>query len=244
MNANRLWMIGGALAAVLIAIGAYLLGIQPQLQSAAAAADQQVQAQSQLQQTQVELAQLKKDYASMDQLTAQLATLRKSVPGTSAVSDFVRQLSTQASAANVSISSINVSEPTAYAPTKPAGAAPAATPAPTGTPSAGPSAASAAKPANGGQPTAAPNPTTPAVAPPLVSDPAITSANFVLLPVSLTATGDDAALLAFTHAVQDQGPRLFLVSKLDIKASGTGDAAAAAETATMSGFIYILVSNN
>ncbi|AYG03002.1 hypothetical protein [Gryllotalpicola protaetiae] len=251
MNANRLWLIGGVVVAALVAVLAWVVGIHPQLQQASAADEQKISAQSQLQQTELQLGQLKKDYASIDALKAQLATLQQSVPGTQKVTDFFRQVAQQSGAANVSVTSITVGEPTAYAPTAAGGSAPASTPAPT---------ASASAPASGGTATPAPsatptpNATSVAVAPPVSTDPLINNANFVMLPVSLSATGDTAAVSAFTSAVQNQGPRLFLVNKITLAQnasapdtgtkSSTPTAASPAETATLSGFIYVLVGNS
>ena len=239
MNAHRLWWIGGALVAVAIAALAYLFGVAPQLSQAADARNQQVSAQGQLQQTELQLAALKKQYESLPELTAQLAALQKSVPGTAKVSDFVRQLGAQASAAQVSITTVNVSEPTAYAPTVPAGGATAAAGSSTATPTPAPTASASPTASPTAVATAAPS------APPLVTDPAITSANFVLLPVTLTVTGSHDSLLAFTSAVQNEGPRLFLVNKIDLTASSaSGATAGPAETETLSGLIYVLVGNS
>ncbi|GAA4177723.1 hypothetical protein [Gryllotalpicola koreensis] len=239
MNANRLWMLGGAVAAVAIVVLGWIVGISPQLQQASAADDQKVSAQSQLQQTELQLTQLKKDYASIGQLKAQLSTLQQSLPGTSQVTDFVRQLAQQSAAAGVAVSSITVGEPTAYAPAA-SGSAPAASPAPS--PSA-PTPSATAAPSTG--PT--PNATAAAVAPPVSTDPLVTSANFVMLPVTLSISGEQAGLMSFTSSVQNQGPRLFLVNKIDLKqGAGAADSqsgAASDESATLSGFIYVLIGN-
>ncbi|MFC4242432.1 hypothetical protein ACFOYW_03525 [Gryllotalpicola reticulitermitis] len=245
MNANRLWMLGGAVVAVAIAVLAYFVGIAPQLAQAQTAEQQKAQAQTQLQQTEVALATLKKQYASIDQLTAQLTALQQSVPGTTNVTDFVRQVQGQASATGSTITSISVGEPTAYAPQAAPGAptssgSPAATPAPTATATPAPGATT---PATGStpQPNAAssaptPNATAVAVAPPLQTAPSITASNFVLLPVSIAASGSEVNLLAFTKELQTLGPRLFLVDSIDVK-QGT------APTATIAGFIYVLIGN-
>jgi Tfp pilus assembly protein PilO len=211
MNANRLWMLGGAVAAVALAVLAWFVGVSPQLQQAHAAADQKVSAQSQLQQTQLQLAQLKKDYAGIGQLQTRLATLQQSIPGTQKVTDFVRQLAAQAAAANVSVTSITIGEPTAYAP------------------------------AVGATPTPTPNATAAPVTPPLTGDPLVTAANFVLLPVSISATGGYADVMAFTDAVQNHGTRLFLVSQIDVAPDSAPGATSA--PATLSGYIYVLVGN-
>jgi len=230
MNANRLWWLGGAVAAIVIAAVAYMLGISPHLAQASDAQSQKVDAQAQLQQTELQLASLKKQYASIDQLKARLAELQKSIPSSAQVSDFVRQLGDQASATDVTLTSISVSEPTTYAPGA-TGAAAAAT--------------SPATPAQTATATPTPDPTASAVAPPLGTDPAITSSNFVMLPVALNASGSSDQLLSFTKAVQDEGPRLFLVSKISLgSGSGSASAGTGSNTETLSGFIYVLVGNS
>jgi len=237
-------MLGGAVVAIALAAVAFLFGVKPQLAQAQDAADQKVQAEAQLQQTELQLGRLEKDYSSIGQLTAQLAALRKSVPGSVEATDFIRQLTAQASAAQVTVTSINVGATTAYAPTAVAHtaatpAAPAATPVPTATPAAG-AAASTAQTA----PVAA---NVPAVAPAVGADPSITAANFVLVPVAISATGSYDQLMQFTKSLQNAGPRLYLIDKIDAKAgvSSTGSAAtsAGANTATISGYIYVLVGN-
>ncbi|WP_155865185.1 hypothetical protein [Gryllotalpicola ginsengisoli] len=233
MNSNRLWILGGVVMAVAVAVLAWLVGISPQLDQAATADEQKTAAQQQLQASQVQLAKLKKDYASIGELKQQLATLQASVPGEPEVTDFVRQLSSQASSTHTTLTSITVGEPTAYAPQSAAGS----TAASSGT------ASSTATPA----PTA--NATAAAVAPPLTTDPSITTSNFLLLPVTLAASGDYASLMDFTQAVQQDGPRLFLVDKLDVQKAaaaatdGSSSGTSSSGSATVAGYIYVLVGN-
>jgi Tfp pilus assembly protein PilO len=240
MNANRLWIIGGALAAVAIAVLAYFVGISPQLAQAGAADQQKAQAQAQLQQAEVALAALKKQYASIGELTAQLAALQQAVPGTAKVTDFVRQVQGQASDSGAAIDSITVGEATPYAPqAAPAGATSgtataAATPAP--------APASSAPASSAPAPTPTADATAPAVAPPLATDPSVTASNFVLLPVSISASGSQPQLMSFTRQLQQTGPRLFLIDSIDVNLGGSG-APGGAATASISGFVYVLVGD-
>jgi hypothetical protein len=240
MNANRLWIIGGALAAVAIAVLAYFVGISPQLAQAKAADQQKTQAQAQLQQAELALASLKRQYASIGALTAQLAAVQQSVPGTTKVTDFVRQVQGQAAASGAAIDSITVGEPTPYAPQAAAGTG--ATPATSGARSTASPAATVAptSPASGPAPTPSANATAAAVTPPLATDPSVTASNFVLLPVSISASGAQPALMSFTKQLQETGPRLFLVDSIDVNVGGAG-APGGASTASISGFIYVLV---
>jgi hypothetical protein len=241
MNANRLWIIGGALATVAIAVLAYFVGISPQLAQAKAADQQKTQAQAQLQQAELALASLKRQYASIGALTAQLAAVQQSVPGTTRVTDFVRQVQGQAAAAGAAIDSITVGEPTPYAQQAAAGTGATSTASPAATSAASPAATAApTAPASGPAPNPSANATAPAVAPPLATDPSVTASNFVLLPVSISASGAQPALMSFTKQLQETGPRLFLVDSIDVNVGGAG-APGGASTASISGFIYVLV---
>jgi len=246
-----MWLLGGLAVVALIAILAWVVGVNPRLQQASAADSQKIAAQSQLQQTEAQLAQLKKDYASIDQLKAQLAALQQSVPGTKDLTTFMRQLAQQSAAAQVSMGSISISDPTAYTPTAAGAAAPASPTQSTPAPTASTAASTASSPPSStaprsATPTPTPNATAAPSAPPLPTDPQITSANFVILPVSLTVDGSYRGVMAFTSALQNIGPRLFLVNKIEVKQdSSSGDAslAGASNTATLSGFIYVLLGN-
>jgi hypothetical protein len=84
-------------------------------------------------------------------------------------------------------------------------------------------------------------------APDVVTDPLITSSNFIVIPVSVSVDGSDEQALAFTSGVQN-GSRLFLVNSI-----GTGSTqgettetdpattpASGASTWTLAGFIFVL----
>ena len=78
----------------------------------------------------------------------------------------------------------------------------------------------------------------------------ITSANFVVIPVQVSVTGDYGRVLSFVNDVQ-MGPRLVLVSSLTItgatnstgvKGSPSTTAGAQKVDSTLGGFIYVLLN--
>lgn len=86
----------------------------------------------------------------------------------------------------------------------------------------------------------------------VMTNPKITSANFVVIPVQFSITGTYAKVLDFVHDVQT-GPRLFLVSTLSSTGSTHSTGGTAAKTAsatasgtvdaTVGGFVYVLVDS-
>jgi Tfp pilus assembly protein PilO len=103
--------------------------------------------------------------------------------------------------------------------------------------------------------TAAPTPVaatgTPASKPVVMTNPKITPANFVVIPIQISVTGIFAKVLDFLHDVQG-GPRLFLASTLTSTSSthSTSGVASVKKTAavgpttvdsTIGGFVYVLL---
>ena len=85
------------------------------------------------------------------------------------------------------------------------------------------------------------------------TNPRITSANFVLIPVQFSVTGNYATVLDFVHDVQT-GPRLFFVSTFtttgSTTAAGVANAAKASKVvipekvdAAVGGFVYVLLNS-
>ena len=83
------------------------------------------------------------------------------------------------------------------------------------------------------------------------TNPRITAANFVLIPIQFSVNGNYATVLDFVHDVQT-GPRLFFVSTLtttgSTTAAGVANAAKASKVvipekvdATIGGFVYVLL---
>lgn len=201
MNTVRVWTIG-AVAAVVVILGvAFGLGVQPRLQSAAAADAQTAQVAAQNATVQADIARLSRAAAGQASLEAQDAKLQQAVPSSLKLNTFTRDLRNLAVLDDVSIESLAPSAGVAYA--APAEAAPPVAPAP------------AASPA----PTASPAPSTaPAPVGPSgwfgKTDPAVTGANFTVIPVSVVVRGTASAVQQFASDVQ-KGDRLFTVQSFN-----------------------------
>lgn len=238
MDKNRLWVIGSVLImAAILALG-FVLGIQPQLKSASEARAERLVVETTNAEQSLVLAQLKMDYARIDEVRNELAPLTLSVPAGTEMPAFINQLSELAGQSQVSLTMITVNEPQAYAEVAaPVAEAPVADVAAEG---AATDAAVAAPVA------AAPLPT--AGVPPVV-DSRITAANFASLSVQISIKGDYSRVLDFVNGLQT-GSRLFLVSDImttTVAAEGaTAEAAPVAGgpvDATITGLVYVLVPN-
>lgn len=234
MDRNRLWVIGSVLVMCAILALGFVLGIQPQLQAAAAAQSERATVEATNAQHATVLAQLKEDFAGIDDVRAALVPLNLSVPSGTEMPAFVNQLSELAAQSQVTLTAIRVEDAQAYAPVvaptvaDPVATAPAA--------DAGTTAESATA-----EPAAA-APVATAGVPPFV-DSRITAANFASLGVQLQVTGDYNRVLDFVSGLQS-GTRLFLVSNLGTTAAAGSTGAPVADgtvDATISGLVYVLV---
>ncbi|MCY7287154.1 MAG: hypothetical protein LH624_02615 [Cryobacterium sp.] len=237
MDKNRLWVIGSVLVmGAILALG-FVLGIQPQLESASAAQSERLVVETTNAEQAVVLAQLKEDFASIDEVRQALAPLTISVPTGTEMPAFVNQLSELAGQSQVSLTGITVSEPQAYATVEaPAEAVPVASVA---AGDAAPTDAAVAAPV-----AAAPAAT--AGVPPVV-DSRITATNFASLSVQISITGDYSRVLDFVNGLQT-GSRLFLVSGITTAtvaaeggAEGTAPVAGGPVDATITGLVYVLI---
>ena len=234
MSRNRLMLLLAAVASLAILAGGFFLGVQPQLDRAAAADAERGSVAGTNASTRTELDRLCERAAEMPRMQAELAELRASVPADAQASALISQLDATADTSGVRVSSLTIGDAQAYV-------APAATPATgsdggstgTGTPGAATAAPTA-------QATAAATP----VAPRTTTDGSITSANFSVIPVTVTVEGDFAQALAFVRGVQSN-PRLFLVTAISSAAaeSGADDGAAETPTWTFSGSVYVLAGD-
>ena len=237
MDKQRLVIAGVGLAiAVVIGLG-YLFGVQPQLTAAATAAGQTTQIASANHVSEVQLQQLKKDYANIDQFKGQLADLQQSIPSTRSLDIFVSDLHALAASTGETISGVDPSDPVAYTPpAAPVDATPQATN--TSSPSPSPTAT----------PTAAPAPAAPQ-APKTTTNSLITAGNFVAIPITISVKGTTDGAIAFLGALQ-HGKRLILVtgfsgSEDNQAPTTTGGGAAAAATQvsyTIKGLVYVLAN--
>jgi Tfp pilus assembly protein PilO len=203
---------------IAVVAGGWMLGVQPALAASFAANDARTEVRSQNDAIRAELAALQAAEAELPTLEADLAKLNASIPLTDDSSALLDGIHDLADAAGVVVDGITLEDPQPYAP--PVAAAPAAAPVE-------------------GEAGTTPVTTAPAVDPlQPTSDPRITPANFVLVPVSVSVSGSLDDVLDFVHGVQ-AGPRLFLVNKLASAADAEGDGSKVA--ATVGGFVYALL---
>jgi Tfp pilus assembly protein PilO len=215
VNTSRIWTLGAVIAVVAIIAAGFGLGVQPQLAAASAADSSTTQAQSQNSTTQVELAQLARLAATQSTLEATNATLGSAVTGSLRLSSFSRQVRTVAALDGVTLISLSpaTAKPYAAAPSGTAAASTASTASTTSTTTA------SATPGEFGK-----------------VDALITPTNFVLIPITITVSGEEAAAVQFASDAQHLN-RLFAVDTVDF---ATGNAAGVAPTTTISGSIYAL----
>ncbi|MCL9663749.1 hypothetical protein L2091_00705 [Curtobacterium albidum] len=229
MSRNRLMLLVAVMASVVVAVGGFFLGVQPQLARADASAEQQASAEQSNATAEGRIAKLRAESQTLPAQKAELAVLEGSIPSSLDQAAFYRELSDLADAGGVTISSLTTSDAQSYAPpqapgasTEASGAASAeATPSPTPSASATPGAAAA---------------------PAVTTSPVITSANFSAVPVTVGVQGSFERATAYMKAVQN-GERLFLVSSIVSSSSASGSDAsndAGPTTWTLSGFIYVL----
>jgi hypothetical protein len=105
---RRLWLGGGAVVAVLILLVAWFGFISPELASTASIHDQAAAAQSQNEVLQLKNQRLKSQNDSAAGLRADLAAELKALPSESGLPAFTRQLSAEATANSVTLTSVVV----------------------------------------------------------------------------------------------------------------------------------------
>ena len=221
MQTHRLLSGGTIFLMIVLVVAGWFLVAQPQLAAASTANGQLTSAQAQIASTQQVINQLKSQQKGLPKLQLKLAALRKSIPEGAESSAFIDGINELAGSTGVTINSLAMSDGVPYTP-------PVVAPTVTSpSPSPSPSATATAPPA----PVA---PVAPSAWSP-TSDPSITAANFVAIPVSITSVGDWNATLAFFHGLQ-LGTRLFLISGFTTASDATG-----VITATTSGYIYALL---
>jgi Tfp pilus assembly protein PilO len=187
------WIAGAAFLALLMSAAAWFFGISPTLDAASSMDQQAVDATNRADMLRVQLAALKKAYANLDGLKAELVALQTQIPKQTELSDLLRQLNNQAGQSGVFLESVNpgiplsVVAPTATVPAPAAGA--------TGDTAAGDTATGD---------TAAGDTATPAAAP------AVTG--FYAVPLQVTISGSFDATVAFLDQLAGKDGRLMVVN--------------------------------
>ena len=193
---KRLWLGGGAAIAVLIVVAGWFFVINPELTAAASYRDQTDAAAQQNAVLQAKNAKLMIENGQAATLREGLAASLAELPFDSGLPEFTRQVSAQATASSVALTSVVV------------GGAAAVPPA------AGDVAATTAAAATDAATTTAATPTA-----------AAATTGLVAIPITLVATGLGSDLTAFITAIQVDGPRRALVTDSQMAPAG-GDAAA------------------
>ena len=229
MDRNRLWIIGSVAVMLVVVVTGWFVGIQPQLSVASASTDSLTAVAEQNAASENLLITLKNDFAGIGALKGTDGALRKSVPSSAQVSTFVTELDVLSGQTGVAVTTIAVSDAKAYTPPVTVAAVPVtgATPSPT------PSASATAAPVVAA-------PATPE-APALVTNPKITAANFIAIPIALRISGPYANVLDFVKGLQT-GERLFLVTGLSTLPPSEKTPQATAVDADVKGLIYVLLA--
>jgi hypothetical protein len=196
-KAEKLWIGGGAVAALALAGGLWMFAVNPELSDASSLRSQTNDTQVQNTALQSKVAKLKVDDANIGGLRKVLAAARGALPSDDGMAALTKQLGDQAHAAHVSVTTLTAGTPAAAVPA-------AASTTPTDT-----SASTSSAP---------PAPTSPtssgAAAPGLYA-----------IPVTLVVSGSVSHDLDFLHAIQHEGPRAALVTSAALGSAGTGSAA-------------------
>lgn len=217
---NRIFVIASVIGMVAVLLAGWFLGVSPQLSAAASDDTQRATVDGQNDALRVVVTQLIADEKDLPKWKSDLSVLQRSIPRSSDTSAFIDDLNTIAVATGASVSSITLSDAQTYV--APVSAAPAPVE---------PVAGAAVDPA--AEPVAVPiDPLVPSA----VTNPLVTSENFVLVPITVQSKGTYQQVLDFVSGVQN-GSRLFLATSFK---SETGDDGLT--TGTTTGYIYVLLN--
>jgi len=226
VDRNRIKMIVAALSAVAVLALGFLLGVQPQLASASAAAEQRATVDAQNDGLRSTLTQLVTENEQLSTLSADRDARRASVPDSADMPELIRQLDEMAEAAGVPVTSFTTADAVSYE-------MPVAASDP---------AVSEGEESSDSSAEPTPAEATGPVAPAQYTDPAVTAANFSTIAVTVDVEGSYAQALDFVDRLQ-KGSRLFLVTTITSAeaAESEGDTAApGAQTWTVGGLVFVL----
>ncbi len=116
MNLNRITILVGSFAIVIIVALGWFVGISPKIAEADATAAQQQVVETQNTAQEAELVTLRAQFAQLDVLRADYGALQSSIPGDANGDDFVDQLQAAATATGVILTTASLGEPQAYIP--------------------------------------------------------------------------------------------------------------------------------
>lgn len=223
MQQHRIISLASILAMLLIPVIGWFLVAQPQLAAASTADQQRVATEAQIAASSAIVAKLKEDSARLPELNDVLDELRTSIPAGVDPSGYIDGLDALARLNHVSITSLTVSDPTAYVPaTPPVDANPAPAAPESGDEGDGTTSEEAVAP--------------PVTDPSIVTSPLIDSTNFVAIPVTIEISGEWVDVLAFVDGLQSTD-RLFLVTGMDTAHTEAGSTSV---TAKIGGYIWAI----
>ncbi len=223
MDRNRLINVGIVGGIVVVALLGWVLGISPVLDQTAAAKTQQLAMSTANDSSEARLTTMKKQFANLSALQAELDGLSGSVPSSADVPQFLAHIDTLTESTGSHLVSLTVASALAYI--DPAASAASVSAATTSTPAATP--APSPLPSASGAPGAAG-----ATAAPLASGP---TARLVTVPVKVVVSGTYAQTMAFGGTLQIDS-RLFKVTDTEI----VQDPATNVFTLTINGSIFTL----
>jgi hypothetical protein len=110
---EKLWIGGGAVAALVVAGAVWTFGVSPEFDNADAVRSQAVDTQTQNLALQSNVTRLQREYAGISKLRGQLTAAHEALPGDLAMSNFTQQIANQAKAAHVSVQTLTAGAPAA-----------------------------------------------------------------------------------------------------------------------------------
>jgi hypothetical protein len=198
---ERLWLVGGALAAFVLILIGYFFFIGPQRSTTSDVNGQAASARTQNATLQAHISTLQTESRNMPRYKSQLAAAQQALPATSGLPDFIRTLQSLGTATHTDAVNLTVGAPTDVSLV----AAPVATtttPTASATPSATPS-------ATAGSTTATPP-----------------TASVYGLTITAQVNGSANALDGFLQKLQDVQPRAVLITQITEGSGATGAATA------------------
>lgn len=224
------WIGGTAVVVILVLLGAWFLGVSPQMTKATAARTEQDSVDTQNGVLRTRIDKLKVQSAKLGDYKNELAALRVGIPTAADLPAFVLQIDEAAKASGVFVADIIPADPELVIPE---------------------TAKVAADPTAPVAKATAPAPTpTPTTAPATTADTAKTPTGidgFVGIPVAIRVFGSYDKVEGFLRAMQSGNGRLFLVTKIDATGqeetapqSGIPVLALGDVDATVNGYLFVL----
>lgn len=215
-QAERMWMIGGVVLALLVVVIGYFFFVGPQRDETASLESQAADARSQNSMLESKISSLRSQSANLAKYRSQLTTARQALPATSGLPDFLRTLQSLGNATLTTVKSIDVGQPVDVTTV-----------------------------ANG-QPTAAPSAAPTGNAAAIANAPAAAAAGTTAkpggvysLPITAQITGSPGALNGFLQQLQSVQPRAVLITGITEASNSTSSKGGDAQSLqlTMSAFV-------